>query len=186
MRNLSFSLTILTFILLGCDSGLNKAPANNAQLLISDSTSIAISLLLAKAGNPINVEKHLFALDLLYNNYDLSELKDDSVCLFMSEGIYFNKDILVVASEMYSQGWRYFISMPKSQNAEWGVTDERTTWWKGYWYNKTTREYSESTPKKQTNNFYIGDNIKNSRRWKNGGSPDAPTKIEWLLYSPHS
>ena len=184
MRNLLFSLTISIFILFGCVGGFRKIPADNAQLLISDSSSVAVSLLVAKAGTPISVKRHLFALDFLYDNYDLSTLKDDSVCLFMAEGIYFSKDILVVGEQMYSQGWRYFISMPKSSNAEWGILDERTTWWRGYWYNKTTRKYSESTPKKQTDGIYIGDNINNNKRWRNGGSPSAPTKIEWLLFFP--
>ena len=119
--------------------------------------------------------------DLIRSNLDLAILKADSVDYFEAEGVYFTKDTLEVAIDMYLQGWRYIMPRPKSSEAKWGLADERTTWWNGYWYNVYYSMYSEGIPKKESNVFYYGDNKNNSGSWRNGGSPRFPTKIERLL-----
>jgi hypothetical protein len=81
--------------------------------------------------------------------------------------------------EMQKQGWSYSMPEPKSPQAAWGNRDGRTTWWVGYWTNEKTGETSSSEPMLK-NGKYIGD-AQGSRRWRRGGTPPPPTKIEWLL-----
>jgi hypothetical protein len=94
-----------------------------------------------------------------------------------------DKVIVVQAVDMYNQGWRYTMPKPKSNQASWGNNDGRTTWWKGYWYNRITFKYSRLIPKCKANGKYYGDYQNDKDYWRNGGSPSRPTKIEWLLSS---
>ena len=116
-------------------------------------------------------------------DYDFSKLIDNQIPSFLRQGIKVDKHTLVVAVEMYLQGWRYTMPRPKSSQATWGNHDGRTTWWKGYWYNNKTYKYSRGTPKKQSNGYYYGDGQNDKGYWRNGGSPNYPSKIDWLLSS---
>ena len=93
------------------------------------------------------------------------------------------KQEIITAIEMYNQGWRYTMPRPKSNQAAWGNTDGRTTWWNGWWYNEKTNLYSKTTPQKTKNGLYLGDNQNNSHSWSNGGSPRTPDKYMFLLSS---
>ena len=114
-------------------------------------------------------------------NFDFSSLTDNHIPTFLRQGISVDKHTLIVAVEMYLQGWRYTMPNPKSSQASWGNYDGRTTWWKGYWHNQKTNKYSSTTPHKKADGYYCGDAQNNSGYWRNGGSPGTPTKIEWLL-----
>lgn len=84
------------------------------------------------------------------------------------------------ALAMQKQGWGYVMPMPKSPQAMWGNTDGRTTWWNGYWINRTTKQYSSTEPALKEGR-YVGDGI-DSSGWRRGGSPRRrPTDLEWLL-----
>ena len=85
------------------------------------------------------------------------------------------------ACEMIFQGWKYKMPMPKSAKAGWGVSDGRTTWWNGYWYNSKTNEYSNRTPRRDEKGLYIGDKQNLSNTWRNGGSPSKPDIYMYLL-----
>ena len=52
-----------------------------------------------------------------------------------------------------------------------------------YWYNNKTQNYSRKTPEKQMNGYYFGDEQNEKGYWSNGGSPNYPSKIDWLLSS---
>jgi len=116
-------------------------------------------------------------------DFDFSKIEDNKIPDFLRQGINVDKQTLVVAVEMYLQGWKYTMPRPKSSQAYWGNSDGRTTWWKGYWYNKKTKKYSRRTPKKQSNGYYYGDDQNHQGSWSNGGSPGYPSKIDWLLSS---
>ena len=88
---------------------------------------------------------------------------------------------ILVACEMLAQGWKYTMPSPKSAKAAWGVSDGRTTWWYGYWYNAKTKAYSATTPKKTESGVYLGDNQNNVGSWRNGGSPARPDVYMFLL-----
>lgn len=47
-------------------------------------------------------------------DYDFSKLRDNQIPDFLRQGIKVDKQTLVVAVEMYLQGWRYFMPKPKS------------------------------------------------------------------------
>lgn len=115
-------------------------------------------------------------------DFDFSKLEDNKIPDFLRQGIRVDKQTLTTAVEMYLQGWRYTMPRPKSSKASWGNNDGRTTWWKGYWYNKKNK-YSRTTPEKQSNGYYNGDAQKEKGYWSNGGSPRYPNKLEWLLSS---
>ncbi len=119
--------------------------------------------------------------DNLYD-YDFSSIKDNTIPDFLRSGIQVNKETLTIAVEMYLQGWRYTMPRPKSNQAHWGNSDGRTTWWNGYWYNNSTKKYSTTKPTKGFNGLYFG-NDQNNQGWRRGGSPRYPSKIEWLLSS---
>jgi hypothetical protein len=76
-------------------------------------------------------------------------------------------------------GWVYIMPEPKSPQAAWGHRDGRTTCWVGYWTNSKSKETSATEPKKDAAGKWTGDG-NGSRYWRRGGSPPAPTKIEWL------
>ena len=114
-------------------------------------------------------------------DYDFSSIKDNEIPDFLRSGIKVNKKILTTAVEMYLQGWRYTMPKPKSNQASWGNSDGRTTWWYGYWYNTSTKKYSTSKPEKQSNGLYFGNDQNKKGSYRNGGSPRYPSKIDWLL-----
>jgi hypothetical protein len=76
-------------------------------------------------------------------------------------------------------GWVCVMPRPKSPQAAWGNPDGRTTWWVGYWSNEKTRATSLSAPEKDDKGQLVGDGNGGSR-WRRGGCPLAPSKIEWL------
>lgn len=94
-------------------------------------------------------------------------------------GIQADSATIQKALEMKRQGWTYNMPEPKSAKAAWGVRDGRTTWWVGYWMNSKTNETSSVEPTIQGGK-YAGDG-QGGRSWRRGGSPSAPSKLEWLL-----
>lgn len=116
-------------------------------------------------------------------DYDFSNIKDNEIPDFLRKGVNADRITLTQATELYLQGWRYKMPQPKSSQAHWGNYDGRTTWWNGYWYNSQNSKFSQTTPKKQNNGLYYGDNQNRNGTWRNGGSPKYPTVIEWLLSS---
>lgn len=86
-----------------------------------------------------------------------------------------------VAEELKSQGWSYTMPIPKSDQAEWGNEDGRTTWYYGYWYNQRTHEYSEKVPIRNSSGKFEGDKQNLKGKWRRGGSPPPPTKVMKLL-----
>jgi len=115
------------------------------------------------------------------NVLDTSSIKDNQIPTFLRQGITTDKESIKAAIELFSQGWRYYMPMPKSRQAEWGNGDRRTTWWYGYWINEKTKSLSRTDPTKHSNGIYYGDNQDLRFTWRNGGSPPIPTKLEWLL-----
>ncbi len=100
---------------------------------------------------------------------------------FLRSGISATDQEILNACEMYEQGWTYTMPRPKSSKAAWGVTDGRTTWYNGWWYNSKTRLYSDSTPIKASSGLYLGDGQNSSNTWRNGGTPRRPDKYMFLL-----
>ena len=95
-------------------------------------------------------------------------------------GIETSQAAIDKALAMQKQGWEYVMPMPKSPQAAWGNPDGRTTWWNGYWINRTTKQYSSTEPVLKEGK-YIGDG-KNVSGMRRGGSPAGqPSDIEWLL-----
>ena len=116
-------------------------------------------------------------------DYDFSKIRDNEIPSFLRQGIKVDRQTLVIAIEMYLQGWRYTMPSPKSSQASWGNHDRRTTWWHGYWNNTKTNKFSRITPDKHSDGYYYGDGQNDKGYWRNGGSPGTPSKIEWLLSS---
>jgi hypothetical protein len=116
-------------------------------------------------------------------DYDFSSIQDNVIPAFLRTGIGADAQTIKTAVEMYLQGWRYTMPVPKSAKAAWGYYDGRTTWFYGYWYNIKTKDYSKEVPVKKANGYYYGDGQNVQNYWRNGGSPRFPTKIEWLLSS---
>lgn len=117
------------------------------------------------------------------SDFDYSSLKENVIPSFLRQGIKVNVQTLKEAVAIYKQGWRYTMPEPKSRQACWGNYDGRTTWWYGYWYNIKTKKYSKDDLHKQLNGEYKGDNQQMKGYYRRGGSPSAPTKIQWLLSS---
>lgn len=82
-----------------------------------------------------------------------------------------------LAKRIKTAGWEYVMPRPKSAQAQWGNTDGRTTWWHGCWKNVKTGRYSSRQP--EPADGFKGDGIENTG-WRRGGSPSAPSRIEWL------
>jgi hypothetical protein len=83
------------------------------------------------------------------------------------------------AVELKRAGWTYIMPKPRDAQARWGNGDSRTTWWVGYWTNERNHTTSALQPQRDATGYWIGDG-KGIRYWRRGGSPLAPTKIEWL------
>ncbi len=94
-------------------------------------------------------------------------------------GIPADQATISQALEMQKAGWVYTMPEPKSKKAAWGVRDGRTTWWVGHWDNTLTKQTSAATPTR-VDGKWVGDG-QGSGGWRRGGSPGAPSKLEWLL-----
>ncbi|MEM1422563.1 MAG: hypothetical protein AAGH64_01020 [Planctomycetota bacterium] len=81
------------------------------------------------------------------------------------------------AYEAARRGWAYVMPRPKSPSARWGYTHGSTTWFNGYWFNSSLERYSTAAPGPA--NDYQGDDARPDE-WRRGGSPDAPSVVEWL------
>lgn len=106
-------------------------------------------------------------------------LTAQSIPSTLRQGVSADQSTINIAFEMQKQGWEYIMPQPKSAKAAWGVRDGRTTWWVGYWQNETTSQTSSTTPE-LSKGKYIGDD-NGGRSWRRGGSPGAPSVLEWLL-----
>lgn len=95
----------------------------------------------------------------------------------LREGITASAAEQDLAKQIKAAGWEYTMPRPKSAQAAWGNTDGRTTWWNGYWHNRRTGQYSSRQPVESDG--FAGDGVNNSG-WRRGGSPGAPSRIEWL------
>ncbi len=84
-----------------------------------------------------------------------------------------------LALELKRAGWTYIMPQPKNTQARWGNGDGRTTWWIGYWKNEQDDTSSSIQPQKGARGHFIGDR-KGYLHWRRGGSPPAPSQIEWL------
>jgi endonuclease/exonuclease/phosphatase family metal-dependent hydrolase len=83
----------------------------------------------------------------------------------------------VAASKaLVAAGWRYVMPEPKSKAAKWGNKDTRTTWFPGYWKNASG---ATSVAQPSAADQFKGDGAAKPA-WRDGGSPNAPTWIEWL------
>jgi hypothetical protein len=127
---------------------------------------------------------------ILFDDHTWKEIKNDTkekVDIVLQYKDKLRKNIkatdieIKTACEMLSDGWVYTMPKPKSAKAAWGISDGRTTWWYGFWYNEKTQLYSDSTPLKKSSGIYLGDNQNNSGSWKNGGSPKTPDIFMYLL-----
>ncbi|MDE5421535.1 hypothetical protein L3073_04900 [Ancylomarina sp. DW003] len=116
-------------------------------------------------------------------DFDFSKLNNNQIPSFLRGGISASRQTLVNAVKIYLEGWRYTMPKPKSSQAYWGNHDGRTTWWKGYWYNRKTCKYSRKRPTKEADGHFYGDSQNDKNYWSNGGSPGTPSKIDWLLSS---
>ena len=85
------------------------------------------------------------------------------------------------AYSLASQGWRYVLPQPKSNQAAWGNSDGRTTWWYGYWENIETNEYSSKKPQFGQSGIWVGDGQNQKGYYRRGGSPTYPSKVELIL-----
>ena len=125
----------------------------------------------------------LFAISLICSslspNYFYSQENTTELYEHLRAGIDVDERTLLIANELYEDGWKYIMPKPKSSQASWYNSDGRTTWWYGYWENG--RKYSKSMPTKDPNGNYIGDGINMSGVWRRGGAPSKPSQIEWLL-----
>ncbi len=115
------------------------------------------------------------------NVIDTSQIRDNGIPAFLRRGIRVDRETIAAAVELYSQGWKYTMPRPKSKQAAWGNTDGRTTWWNGYWTNERTSSLSMTDPRRRANGIYYGDAQDLRYTWRNGGSPQMPTKLEWLF-----
>ena len=128
----------------------------------------------------------VFLLTSVYNftysqENEQSDEPEISIPSYLRDGIKVDSKTLRIAKTMCKQGWVYYMPAPRDSKAEWNNTDENTTWWYGYWKNIETNKYSSATPKRNKSGMFVGDNKGKSGRWRKGGKPDTPTKLEWLL-----
>lgn len=154
-------------------------------LILVSSTNLIAQDQILKLPNGKKVILHSDKTWNYYENikydFDFKKLRDNEIPSFLRQSIRVKKSTLKTAIKMYLQGWRYTMPAPKSTQASWGNSDGRTTWYMGYWHNKKTGKYSNTTPLIKTNGYYLGDNQNQQNYWRRGGSPHYPTKIEWLL-----
>ena len=121
-----------------------------------------------------------YGQDITYS-FDFSTLSPHTLPAFLRQGIQVNVSTQTIAVEMYLQGWRYTMPVPKSAQAMWGNSDGRTTWFYGYWYNIVTDHVSSTEPENKENGMYLGDDQDLRNYYRGGGAPRFPTDLEWLL-----
>lgn len=95
----------------------------------------------------------------------------------LREGITASAAEESLARQLKAAGWEYVMPRPKSPQAAWGNHDGRTTWYSGYWKNSVTKGTSSVQPKEDDK--FKGDGL-GSGGWRKGGSPAAPSRMEWL------
>lgn len=83
---------------------------------------------------------------------------------------------ITLATKIKAAGWTFMMPRPKSSKARWGNSDSRTTWWPGHWQGPAGR-YSSSQPKEIDG--WTGNGVRNTD-WRKGGTPGAPTVVQWL------
>jgi hypothetical protein len=115
------------------------------------------------------------------SDIDYSAIQDNQIPNYLRQGIQANRDEIIQAIQMYEQGWRYTMPLPKSAQAAWGNSDRRTTWYNGWWYNEITGHYSSTTPEISNSGLYLGDRQNESNTWRHGGCPHSPDVYMWLL-----
>ncbi len=129
---------------------------------------------------------------IVYDDHTWIEYSDNNLSIedivnknkqYLRSDISASQDEVSVACEMYEQGWTYTMPRPKSAKAAWGVSDGRTTWYNGWWYNSKTNLYSDSTPEKSSSGLFLGDGQNSSHTWRNGGAPRRPDIFMFLLSS---
>lgn len=103
--------------------------------------------------------------------------RDPYAEISLRRGITASPAEILLAKKIRAAGWMYIMPRPKSNQARWGNSDGRTTWWHGYWENRDERTYSRSTPAEADG--FRGDGIHDTG-WRRGGSPRRPSAIEWL------
>ncbi len=115
--------------------------------------------------------------------FDFSTLSPDTLPEFLRQDFQADVSIQRMAVEMYLQGWRYTMPVPKSAQAAWGNSDGRTTWFYGYWHNILTDQVSLTQPEKRQIDMYLGDgqDLGSYSHYRRGGTPRSPTELEWLL-----
>ena len=84
---------------------------------------------------------------------------------------------VALATKLQAAGWMYVMPEPKSKAAKWGNKDTRTTWYPGYWKNSKSGATSVAQPGEADG--FKGDG-ESKPKWKDGGSPKAPSFVEWL------
>lgn len=98
-------------------------------------------------------------------------------------GIEADGETIRQAQALVEAGWIYVMPEPKSSKASWGNPDKRTTWFIGYWENTGAQETSHTHPQLK-DGAYTGDGQpgkdEKGRIWRKGGSPERPTKLQWL------
>lgn len=95
----------------------------------------------------------------------------------LPQGLLAPDEQIRIAESLLASGWQYQMPRPKSEQAAWGNTNGRTTWWSGYWINRKLGRTSKVQP--SASDSYRGDG-EGDTGWHRGGSPPAPSLIEWL------
>jgi hypothetical protein len=119
--------------------------------------------------------------DTIPANFKTDQIKDNTIPVFLRQGIEVSKDTIVTAVELYKQGWTYFMPKPKCQGTARGNQEGKTTWWCGYWYNKERDCYSYTIPVKKENGLYYGDRQNKKDTWRWCKDNNKPSKLQWLL-----
>jgi hypothetical protein len=109
-------------------------------------------------------------------------IENNNIPLFLRQGIKVKAKFILQAIELYRQGWRYKMPMPKSPTAHWSNFDYQTEWWFGYWYNIYSGRISYLKPRlNKKTGLYNGDGVNRKDDFRTGGCPRYPTEFEWLL-----
>lgn len=126
------------------------------------------------------MNRRIPALAALFIGYAVACLAaETSIPRPLRGGIDCDQATIALALDLNHHGWVYLMPQPKSPQAAWGNRDGRTTWWIGYWVNEQTKATSLAQPQRDTNGQYVGDGL-GGPRWRRGGTPPPPSKIEWL------
>ena len=140
----------------------------------SEEPTLAAGRIVAARGNALATANSDVPRDL-----DPSEGEDPLRVQLRPASFPHDPELTELALEIKRAGWTYVMPRPKNAQARWGNGDGRTTWWVGYWTNERDQMTSSIQPQKGMRGHFIGDG-KGLRHWRQGGSPGAPSKIEWL------